>query len=74
MLVAANKADNQKRELNATEFFAFGWEDTLAISAVHGRGVADLLDAVVWAMPPESESEIARWITEAESLPRHVHY
>jgi GTP-binding protein len=67
VLVAANKADNQKRELNATEFFAFGWEDTLAISAVHGRGVADLLDAVVWAMPPESESEVARKTREAEA-------
>ena len=67
VLVAANKADNQKRELNATEFFAFGWEDTLAISAVHGRGVADLLDAVVWAMPPESESELARKAREKEA-------
>ena len=28
-----------------------GWEDTFAISALHGRGVADLLDAVVWALP-----------------------
>ena len=65
--VAANKADNQKRELDATEFFAFGWEDTFAISANHGRGVADLLDAVVWAMPPESEQEIARKAHEVEA-------
>ena len=74
VLVAANKADNQKRELNATEFFAFGWEDTLAISASHGRGVADLLDAVVWAMPPESEAEVARKAreTEAEAWARDV--
>ncbi len=67
VLVAANKADNQKRELDATEFFAFGWEDTFAISANHGRGVADLLDAVVWAMPPESEQEIARKAHEVEA-------
>jgi GTP-binding protein len=67
VLVAANKADNQQRELSAAEFYAFGWEDTFAISASHGRGVADLLDAVVWALPPESEAEIARKAREAEA-------
>jgi GTP-binding protein len=67
VLVAANKADNPRREMDATEFFAFGWEDTFAISASHGRGVADLLDAVVWAMPPETEQEIARKAREDEA-------
>jgi GTPase len=67
VLVAANKADNERRELEAAEFHAFGWEDTLAISASHGRGVADLLDAVVWALPPESEAELARKAREAEA-------
>ena len=67
VLVAANKADNPRREMDATEFFAFGWEDTFAISASHGRGVADLLDAVVWALPPESEQEIARKAREDEA-------
>jgi GTP-binding protein len=67
VLVAANKADNERREFEAAEFYAFGWEDTFAISASHGRGVADLLDAVVWALPPESEAEIARKQREAEA-------
>ncbi|HYO44164.1 MAG TPA: ribosome biogenesis GTPase Der, partial [Candidatus Limnocylindrales bacterium] len=67
VLVAANKADNQKREQNAVEFYAFGWEDTFAISANHGRGVADLLDAVVWALPPESDAEKARKVREDEA-------
>ncbi len=67
VLVAANKADNPRREMDATEFFAFGWEDTFAISASHGRGVADLLDAVVWVLPPESEQEIARKAREDEA-------
>ena len=52
VIVAANKADNQRRELDAAEFHAFGWEDTFAICAIHGRGVGDLLDAIVWALPP----------------------
>ncbi|MCJ7710358.1 MAG: ribosome biogenesis GTPase Der, partial [Chloroflexi bacterium] len=67
VLVAANKADNERRERDATEFYAFGWEDTFAISANHGRGVGDLLDAVVWAMPPESEQEVARKAREEEA-------
>ncbi|MFN8629130.1 MAG: ribosome biogenesis GTPase Der [Chloroflexota bacterium] len=67
VLVAANKADNQRREQDAAEFYVLGWEETFAISANHGRGVADLLDSVVWALPPESEAEIARKAREAEA-------
>ena len=67
VLVVVNKADNEKRELDAAEFFAMGWDETYAIAASHGRGVADLLDAVVWALPPESEDEIARKERAAEA-------
>jgi GTP-binding protein len=67
VLVAANKADNEKRELEAAEFYSLGWEETHAISAAHGRGVADLLDAIVWALPPESPAEIERKRREAEA-------
>ena len=65
--MAANKADNQARELDAGEFFELGWEETYPISALHGRGVADLLDAVVWDLPPESAEEIARKEREREA-------
>jgi GTP-binding protein len=67
VLVAANKSDNEKRELEAAEFYSLGWEETYPISAAHGRGVADLLDAIVWALPPESEQEIERKRREAEA-------
>lgn len=67
VLVAANKADNEKRELEAAEFHRLGWEETYPISALHGRGVADLLDAVVWALPPEPESERMRKQAEADA-------
>jgi GTP-binding protein len=60
VVVAANKADNQQLELEAAEFHQLGWEDTFAISALHGRGTGDLLDALVWALPPESEAERER--------------
>ncbi len=67
VIVAVNKADNEKRELEAAEFHALGWEETYAISASHGRGTGDLLDAIVWALPPESDAERARKEREAEA-------
>jgi GTPase len=67
VLVAANKADNPRREQDAVEFYELGWEEQYPISASHGRGVADLLDAVVWALPPESEAERARKAREDEA-------
>jgi GTP-binding protein len=74
VLVAANKSDNDRRELEAAEFYSLGWEETYPISAAHGRGVADLLDAIVWALPPESDAEIARKkrVTEADDWARDM--
>jgi GTP-binding protein len=67
VMVAANKADNQRREQDAAEFYELGWQEQYAISASHGRGVADLLDAVVWALPPETDAERARRAREDEA-------
>ncbi len=67
VIVAVNKADNEKREIEAAEFHALGWDETYPISAAHGRGTGDLLDAIVWALPPESEEEIARKQREVEA-------
>jgi GTPase len=67
VIVAVNKADNERRELEGAEFHAMGWDETYAISASHGRGTGDLLDAIVWALPPESEQEQARKTREAEA-------
>ncbi len=65
VLLAPNKADNAKRELDAVEFWALGWPESWPISAAHGRGVADLLDAIVEALPPETAEERARKTREA---------
>ncbi len=67
VIVVVNKADNEKRELEAAEFHALGWDETYAISASHGRGTGDLLDAIVWALPPETEAELARKAREVEA-------
>ena len=67
ILVAVNKADNEKRDLEAAEFHSLGWDELFAISAAHGRGTGDLLDAIVWALPPETPEEVARKAREVEA-------
>jgi len=67
VIVAVNKVDNTQREADAAEFWSMGWEETYSISASHGRGTGDLLDAIVWALPPETEAEIARKKREEEA-------
>ncbi len=55
VLVAANKADDERLSHAAAEFHAMGFEEVFAISAHHGRGIADLLDAVVERLPEAGE-------------------
>jgi GTP-binding protein len=51
VIVAANKADNATRQHDAFEFYALGLGEVHAVSALHGTGSGDLLDAVVKALP-----------------------
>ena len=39
------------------EFYNLGMGDPIAVSAVHGHGTGDMLDAVIAYFPPESEEE-----------------
>ncbi len=63
LFCVANKIDSNKRELLTGELYALGVGEVFAISAVHGRGVDDLLDAVVASLgmsrpeQPEAEPE-----------------
>ncbi len=58
VFLAVNKADNEERRLNAVEFYALGLGDPWPLSALHGTGVADLLDAIVEVVPPAVEEEV----------------
>ena len=51
ILLVANKADNERLEAGAVEFFQLGLGEPWAISAYHGRGTAELLDRVVSLLP-----------------------
>lgn len=52
VILVANKADNQAVELEATSLWSLGLGEPHPISALHGRGSGDLLDAILNAMPP----------------------
>src|SRR5574338_281109 len=56
-ILVANKADNPKRELEAAEFYALGFEPTITVSAQHGRNTGDLADEIVERLPPPSAAE-----------------
>ena len=58
VVVAVNKADNVRREYEGAEFHRLGWAETHQVSALHGRGTGELLDALVDALPPFSEAEL----------------
>lgn len=44
--VVANKIDTVELEPHAAAFYAFGMEEVFAVSAEHGRGIGDLLQAI----------------------------
>ena len=57
VLVAANKADNPELREAAVEFYRLGLGEVYPISALHGTGIGELLDAIVAALPGLAEAE-----------------
>lgn len=55
-LVVANKVDSEHREVDAWGFARLGLGDPLPISALHGRGTGELLDALVALLPTSTPS------------------
>jgi len=56
VLVVANKADNDRREVDRWEFLSLGLGDPHPVSALHGRRAGDLLDEVVARLPVDESS------------------
>ncbi|MBI3735339.1 50S ribosome-binding GTPase, partial [Candidatus Sumerlaeota bacterium] len=46
VLVAVNKCDNEKLDIQSNEFYQHGFKHIFPISALHGRGTGDLIDAI----------------------------
>ena len=51
MLLAVNKADRDRDGWDTADFYRLGFDRLYPVSAIHGRGVGDLLDDVVARLP-----------------------
>jgi GTP-binding protein len=56
VLLAANKADGERVDLEVGHLWALGLGEPHPISALHGRGTGDLLDALVALLPEGPEA------------------
>ena len=68
VVLAANKVDSRSGEADAAALWNLGLGEPQAVSALHGRGSGDLLDAVLAALP-DAPTEI---FDAAEGGPRRV--
>ncbi|SFF75217.1 GTP-binding protein [Planifilum fulgidum] len=55
VVLAVNKADNRRLREDMYEFYSLGFDEVIPISALHGTGTGDLLDAVVSRFPDREE-------------------
>jgi len=55
VLLVANKIDDSHLEPEAASLWSLGLGEPYPVSALHGRGVADLLDAAIKVLPEQSK-------------------
>jgi len=51
VILAANKVDDERVESEAAALWSLGLGEPYSVSAAHGRGTGDLLDAILAALP-----------------------
>jgi GTPase len=54
--LVVNKVDNDKRELDAAEFYRLGLGQPHSVSSINGRNIGDFLDSLTSAIPQDMES------------------
>ncbi|HEX5659029.1 MAG TPA: ribosome biogenesis GTPase Der [Polyangiales bacterium] len=57
VIYIANKCDSPRRIAEATSLYELGIDEFFPISALHSRGIGDLEEALVKALPPPKEIE-----------------
>ncbi len=68
LFLAVNKIDTDKQQTLTDEFHRLGIRRLFPVSAEHGRGVDDLLDAVIEVLPPQ-EAETTENLESTEKEP-----
>ncbi len=63
--MAANKADDTGAAASASDFYRLGLGDPLPVSALHGTGSGDLLDAIVQRLPSPRADPADVWASIA---------
>ncbi len=58
VILAANKVDDQRTEAEAFGLWNLGLGEPYPVSALHGRGSGDMLDAILAALPETPEEHI----------------
>lgn len=58
VLVVANKVDDSSHEAAVWELLGLGMGDPFPVSALHGKGTGDLLDAVISHLPEGSDDPL----------------
>lgn len=58
VLLVANKADDAIIEMEAAALWSLGLGEPIPVSAQHGRGAGDLLDAIVKILPDEGQGRM----------------
>jgi GTP-binding protein len=59
VVLAANKVDDQRTEAEAFGLWNLGLGEPYPVSALHGRGSGDMLDAILAALPETPEESFA---------------
>jgi GTP-binding protein len=54
VLVAVNKVDTHRAEVSADEFAQLGFDKIFPVSAIHGEGIVNLMDAATALLPVHS--------------------
>jgi GTP-binding protein len=68
VIVVANKVDDRSHEIAIWEFMGLGLGEPFPVSALHGKGTGDLLDALIAMLPSGSDDELVDQVSDDPQL------
>ncbi len=67
LFLAVNKMDSDKQDSLLGEFHSLGMRNVFPVSAEHGRGIDDLLDAILQVLPAKTSTAESAEIAETKA-------